>query len=100
MVDTFASDRADQSFHIRILPGRTRCDGPIPDAEATQTSLHDRTIDAVTVSREIGGCFIPGKCLDNLPGDPLRGRVRCYRIVDEPPSAAKARDCCLRDVDP
>src|SRR6516162_4711771 len=100
MVDTLASDRANQSLHVCILPGRCGSDGPITDAQAMQTSLHDRPIDAVTVSHEIGRCFIPGKCLDNLPGNPLRGRVRCYRIVDEPPSAAKARDCCLRDVDP
>src|SRR5690242_18996838 len=92
MVDTLASDRSNQSLHICILPGRCRCDGSIPDAQATQTSLHNRTIDAVTVAHEIGGCLIPGKCLDNLPGTPLRGRVRCYRIVDVPPSAVAQDD--------
>src|SRR5215831_8078176 len=99
MVDALASDRADQSFHICILPGRCRCDGSIPDTQATQTSLHDRAIDAVTVSHEIGGCLIPGKCLDNLPGNPLRGRVRRYRIVDEPPSAVAQDDQAIEQLE-
>src|SRR5215831_14037258 len=100
MVDALWSDRANQSLHVCILPRRCRCDGSIPDAQATQTSLHDRTIDGVTVSDEIGGCLIPGKCLDNLPGNPLRGRVRCCRIVDEPPSAVVQDDQAIEQLKP
>jgi hypothetical protein len=33
VVETFLSDRADQSLHVRILPWRSRCDRPVPNAQ-------------------------------------------------------------------
>jgi hypothetical protein len=40
MVETFPSDRADQSLDVRILPRRSGCDRPIANAHGVQT-LHE-----------------------------------------------------------
>jgi len=87
MVEALPLQQTDQSPDIGVLPGRMWGDGSIPDAKATQTSLHDLAIDAVTVSHEIFWCFIPGKRIGNLPSDPFRRGMRRHRIVNELPTA-------------
>jgi hypothetical protein len=64
-------------------------DGPIPDAQPAQTLLHHFAIDGVTVSHQISWRLLPGERLDELPSNPLRRRIKCYRMVDEP-SAGRA----------
>ena len=80
--------------------GRTWGDGPILGCQGPTDVAHDRTIDAVTISHEIGGCFIPGKCLDNLPGNPLRGRMCRHRIVYEPSSVVAQDDQAVEQLKP
>ena len=99
MVDALASYWADQPLHMCVLMGRMWGDGSIPDAQAAQTSLHDITIDGVTVSHEILRCFIPRKCLDNLPSHPLRGRVRRHGVTNEPPPAVPQDDQAIEQLE-
>src|SRR6266481_2989383 len=99
MVDALASYRADQSLHICVLPGRMWGRGSIPDAQAAQPSLHDLTIDGVTVSHEIFRCFIPRKRLDNLPSDPLRSRMRRHRVTNKPPPAVPQDDQTIEQLE-
>jgi len=58
MVDSLASYRADQTLHVRVLLGRAWSGGAISDTEATQASLHDFTLNGITVSHEIFRCLM------------------------------------------
>jgi hypothetical protein len=59
VVGTFLSDRADQSLHVRILPWRSRCDRPVPNAHGAQTLYKEETIRSVPVANEIPRCAVP-----------------------------------------
>ncbi len=39
VVETFPSDRADQSLHVRILPRRARGNGLVADAVCTENQI-------------------------------------------------------------
>src|SRR5262250_2820986 len=75
VVETFPSDRADQSLDVRILPRRSGCSRLVPNAHGTQPLPEDRTIGRVPVPNKITSCTVPRKRLDDLARNPLRGRI-------------------------
>src|SRR3984893_3006009 len=44
VVETFATDRADESLNASILPGRSGCDRMVPNAHRTDPLQEDSTI--------------------------------------------------------
>ena len=44
VVHTLASDRSDQPFGKAILPGRSRCNGFVPNTHGAQSACNDRTV--------------------------------------------------------
>src|SRR5215471_3073507 len=75
VVETFPSDRTDQSLDVRILPRRSGCSGLVPNAHGTQPLPEDHAIRSVSVPNKIARCTVPGKRLDDLARNPLRGRI-------------------------
>ena len=71
MVQTFSSDRSDQSLDVSVLPRRPRGYGAIPDAHCPDPSLEYLSVDAVAVSDEVFGRRVPRKGLRDLAGDPI-----------------------------
>ena len=53
MVKAFLLDRADQPFTIAILPWRSRCGWPIPNAHRPKPSDEDVAVDAIPIANEI-----------------------------------------------
>src|SRR5258708_3532536 len=66
VVETFPSDRADQSLHVRILPRRSGSDRPVPNAHGTQALYEDRAIRGVPVPNEVTRCTVPRERLGDL----------------------------------
>src|SRR5215470_19827083 len=75
VVETFPSDRTDQSLDIRILPRGSGCSRLVPNAHGTQPLPKDRAIRSVPVPNKIARCTVPGKRLDDLAQNPLRGGI-------------------------
>src|SRR5215469_9905875 len=75
VVETFPSDRADQPLDIRVLPRRSGSSRLVPNAHGTQPLPEDRTIRGIPVPNKIARCTLPGKRLDDLARNPLRGRT-------------------------
>jgi hypothetical protein len=50
VIETFSSDRADQTFDVRILPRTRRRGDDLGDAHASQSPLEDVAVDAVSIS--------------------------------------------------
>ncbi len=86
MVEALATDRADQSLDMAILPGRAQCDGSVPDAHGSEPPSDDGTIGTVVVANEVSRRFIPWERLGDLQCDPFGGRVRSDIGPDEPSS--------------
>ena len=61
VVETFLSDRADQSLHVRILPWRSRCDRPVPNAHGAQTLYKKRPYEASRSRMRYRGALSHGK---------------------------------------
>src|SRR5205823_14628213 len=75
VVETFPSDRADQSLDVRVLPRRSGRDRPVPNAHGAQTLHEERAIRSVPVPNKVTRCTVPGERLDNLTRNPPRGRT-------------------------
>src|SRR5262249_22992855 len=56
VVETFPSDRTDQSLDIRVLPRGSGCSRLVPNAHGTQPLPEDRTIRSVPVPNKICKC--------------------------------------------
>src|SRR5258705_12204327 len=78
VVETFPSDRADQSLDVRVLPRRSGSSRLVPNAHGAQTLPEDRTIRSVPVSNKITRCTVPRERLDDLARNPLCGRICRY----------------------
>ncbi len=75
MIQTFSSDRSDQSFDIGVLPGRAWCRRAIPDAHAFDPPLEHLPIGAIAIANKVFGRRVPRKGLEDLAGDPIRRRI-------------------------
>src|SRR5262249_20031539 len=69
------SDRADQSLDVRVLPRRSGSSRLVPNAHGTQPLPEDHAIRSVSVPNKIAKCTVPGKRLNDLTRNPLRGRI-------------------------
>src|SRR5262245_53660705 len=72
VVETFPSDRADQSLDVRILPRGSGCSRLVPNAHGTQPQPEDHAIGSVSVPNKISRWAIRRKRLDNLAQNPHR----------------------------
>ena len=75
MVQALSPDRADKSFDVSILPGRSRRGWSVPNAHGSETSRCGMAVRGVSVPDEVSGCLIPGEGLSDLAGDPFGGRI-------------------------
>ena len=75
MVQALSPDRADESFDVSILPGRSRRGWSVPNAHGSETSRYGMAVRGVSVPDEVSGCLIPGEGLGDLAGDPFGGRI-------------------------
>src|ERR1700688_2511103 len=77
MIDTFPSDRTDQSFGVSVLPRGTRRCRSVANAHRSKSTDKDLTTGPVPVTNEIAGSLFPAACFRELICDPFRSRMRC-----------------------
>src|ERR1700736_1753738 len=75
MVNTLAPDRSDQPFGKAILPRRSWCGRPVPNAHGAQSARDDAAIDPVAIADEVVRSLIPRKCLRDLTCNPFGRRI-------------------------
>ncbi len=76
VVRTITANTSNNSFHIRILPGASRCGDDFFDEEALHTTAKSLAIGGVSIAKQILRCGIPREGLDHLLSHPLRRRMR------------------------
>ena len=57
MIKAVSSDRADEPLCMSILPWRSRCDRPIPNAHRTKPLDEGIAIDAIPVANNVLRCI-------------------------------------------
>jgi hypothetical protein len=113
VVETFRSDRADQPLDVRVLPRRSGSSRLVPNAHGTQPLPEDQAIHSVPVPNKIARCTVPGKSLDDLARNPLRGRIcrhaerypqstpvtQNHKAIEQPDSYRRQHDDCRDAID-
>jgi hypothetical protein len=68
VVKTFPPDRTDRPFTISVLPRRSRCGWPIPNAHRPKAADEDVTVDRVAVTDDASRFYFPTIGLGELVG--------------------------------
>src|SRR5258707_10677844 len=76
VVQALASDRTDRPFTISILPRRSRCGWPIPNAHRPEGADEDVTVDGVAVTNDVSRRYFPTIGLGELVRNPFGRWVR------------------------
>src|SRR3954451_24251900 len=90
MIKALASDRADQSFGIAILPRRSRRYRSVANAHRSNAPGECLSIDAIPITNEILWRALPVTCLRDLSRDPFGSRL-CGDAKQEDASAGVAQ---------
>src|SRR5436190_10397563 len=75
MIEALASDGADQSFSVTVLPRRSRRCRSVANARRANAPRKCLAVDAV--ANEVIWDGFPPASLADLPSDPFRGRRPC-----------------------
>jgi hypothetical protein len=99
VVETLAADRADESFNVSILPGRSGCDRMVTKAHCTDPLQEDCTIRGVSIPNGMSRRVVPRERLSDLARDPLHGWV-CRHAKRHPKSSSVAHnDKTIRNLE-
>src|SRR4051812_43543115 len=96
MIEAFASDRADQSFGIAVLPWRSRRCRSVTNAHRSNAARKCLAVDPVPVTDEILWRAVPTTCFRDLPGDPFGSRVRSDAEPNDAPSVVLEDQQCVQ----
>ena len=77
VIKAFASDRADQSFGVTVLPWRSRRCRSVANAYRANAPRKCLAIDTVAITNEIVRHRFPPAGVADLPGDPFRSWRCC-----------------------
>ena len=75
VIQALSPDAANQSLHIRILPGRARGRNYLFNTEAFHSIAESSTVDAVTVAYQIAWSRVERESFHYLLGSPFRSRM-------------------------
>src|SRR5471030_3052412 len=74
VVETFATDRANDALDIGVLPGRSWCSDDLFDAHRLDAIAEALTIRSIPIPQQIAGRGVPREGLGHLACEPvLRG---------------------------
>src|SRR5512133_2112607 len=77
MIEALASDRADQSFSVTVLPRRSRRCRSVANAHRAEPTRKCLAVDTVAITNEVIRHRLPPAGLADLPGDPVGGWRWC-----------------------
>ena len=89
VVQALAADRANQAYHIGILPRRLRRGENFPNSEPLCRFVEFLSLDAIAVAQQIPRRGVPGESFQPLPGRPFRRGVRRHSKMDRTPTVVR-----------
>ena len=73
VIQALATNRANDPFDIRPLPGRARSGQDLFDSHGLDLIHKFLSKDSIAIAQEIAGCRVPGERFPELVSGPLRG---------------------------
>jgi hypothetical protein len=98
MVETFLSDRPDQSFRKTVLPRRAASDGFVTDAHSSHAACDHRAIDTIPITDQIAGSLVPRECLADLASNPLGSGICGDGNPDQAPAGQSNNDKAIEQI--
>ena len=92
VVQTLASDGADEPFREGVLPRAPRSREDFTDPHALHAVLECMAVDPVAIAKEIRRCAVIGKGLYDLLGGPVGGGVLGHVEVDDASAMVNQHD--------
>src|ERR1700730_2706064 len=99
MVQTFAPNTADQSFSIRILPGRLRCRYDFFNAHSCNPKAKMFSVDRIAISQQKAARGLLREGFNDLLSGPEGSWVGCHIEVDHLPSIMKQDDEAVQNFE-
>ena len=75
MIETFSSDRANQSFDVAVLPRRPWRDYDLLDSHMIESLLEVFAVYAITITNQVFRRIVEGKGFNDLLCGPSRRRI-------------------------
>src|SRR5204862_1470225 len=86
MIKTLASDRADQSFGVTVLPWRSRRCRSVANAHRPNAARKCLAVCSIPITEKILRRALPATSLGDLLRDPFGSRVRSNTEPENAPS--------------
>src|SRR3982074_3394241 len=83
MVKTIPSNRTDEPLRMSVLPWRSWCDRPVPNAHRANATDKDIAIDTIPIANDILRRLLPAVGLGELTRNPLGARMRGHAQATE-----------------
>src|SRR5215831_3529010 len=100
MIQTFSADRADHSFLVSVLPGRSRGAENFFDIHDCDLVAELLSVDPITISQQIFRCGVEGKGFEHLLRRPFSCGMSCNVKVDNTTSIMCENDKDEQDFKP
>ena len=97
MIETLASNGADDPFDITILPGRLRCRWYIVDSHRFYSIPVEPAVGAVSITDNIARHLVPVERFGNLPCRPFSGRTCSNFEMDQLAAIVTENDEYIED---
>src|SRR5215471_2852292 len=91
MVETFLSDRPDQSFRKTVLPRRAASDGFVTDAHSSHAACNQ-------ITDQIAWSLVPRECLADLASNPLGSGICGDGNPDQAPAGQSNNDKAIEQI--
>ena len=100
MVQTLSSYRADDAFHVRALPRRSRSAEHFVDVHNFDLLAELLPVDTITIPEQIFRRGVERKSFAHLPRGPFCRRMRRHVEVDNAASVVREHDKDEEDFKP
>src|SRR6266699_4542364 len=98
MVETFPSDRPDQSFRKTVSPRRAASDGFVTDAHSSHATCNHRAVDTIPITDQIAWSRVPRECLADLASNPLGSGICGDGNPDQAPAGQSNNDKAIEQI--
>src|SRR6266702_777773 len=98
MVETFPSDRPDQSFRKTVLPRRAASDGFVTDAHSSHAACNHRAVDTIPITDQIAWSLVPREYLADLASNPLGSGICGDGNPDQAPAGQSNNDKAIEQI--
>ena len=89
VIQAFATNASDDTFHVTVLPRTPRCDPNVLDAHSFNSRPEGFTVYSVAVSHNVPWSAVFGKRLDDLLCGPTRRRMLGDVVVNNAPTVVR-----------